>query len=96
MVPQGLPDPPPPKPTGSCLAISSQLHTFQLQYHLGSHSYATRRMPLLLTVHPQVTAGAQSCWSLGYRKGHPDSPRPCHCIPLGPSPDTLALSIGQH
>lgn len=41
---------------GSCLSVCSQLDAFQLKHHLGRNGHATGRMPLLLAVHPQVTA----------------------------------------
>lgn len=52
-------------PRRSCLSVCSQLNTFQLEDHLGRNRHATGRMPLLLAVHPQVTAAHRTGELLG-------------------------------
>lgn len=43
-------------PWGSHLSICSQFNAFQFKDHLGRNRHAARRMPLLLTVHPEIPA----------------------------------------
>lgn len=60
LLPQRAQAPCPPAPavhgTHTCLPICSQLDAFQLKDHLRGHGDAAGRVPLLLAVHPQVTA----------------------------------------
>lgn len=51
--------------TGPCLSVCSQLDAFQLEDHLGRNGHATGRVPLLLAVHPQVTAAHRTGELLG-------------------------------
>lgn len=57
-------------PQGSCLSICSQLNAFQLKDHLGRNRNAAGWVPLLLAVHPQVTAMI--------RRGEGCSPSSCN------------------
>lgn len=87
---------PPTDRSHTCLPICSQLNALQLKDHLRRHGDAARRVPLLLAVHPQVTAAQRT--GDGCRPPSP-FPGPCtscsNTLEVGSNGEALTSARGH-